>query len=229
MVRLIASLSLVLCSSAFAQARLSEARLAEKFVEPDDWANRANFYVGARGGVAVPADADSLAPMAGIEVGVSNSNGIGFGLHALWMYAAPGAPVFNVPKARYGFGALADFRYYFATIPPLTLYPTLSFGFVAGPSEATGRNAVLPLLNPGFGARVKFGNFYSAFEFGFAGFTIPFVVISLGYEGDRHRERAQEWARAERERLDAIQSETETVPDTGRPSRLLAPEPTTPN
>ena len=84
----------------------------------------------------------------------------------------------------YGFGALADFRYYIETIEPLIIYPTISVGFLAGPERITQQNAVMPLFNPGLGVKMKFGNVYGAFEFGLSGFTIPFVVFILGYDGD---------------------------------------------
>ncbi len=191
----------LLALSARADPAQSEAdsRLLEKYTEPDSWANRANFYVGARGGAAIPAGAVGVAGMGGLELGVANSNGFGFGLHALWMNNTPAAPTFNIPAAAWGLGALADFRYYFATIEPLTIYPTLSIGFLAGPAASGGSNAVLPLLNPGIGARVKLGNFYGAFEFGFASFTIPYVALSFGYESDRRHERAEKWSREQKE------------------------------
>ena len=86
--------------------------------------------------------------------------------------------------AAYGFGALADFRYYIETIEPLTIYPTISVGFLAGPDKVSQVNAVMPLFNPGLGVKMKFGNVYGAFEFGLSGFTIPFVVFILGFDGD---------------------------------------------
>src|SRR4051812_17674871 len=96
--------------------------LVEKYSEADTWANRSNFYFGTRGGVVIPQGATGLAELAGLEVGVANDSGIGFGLHALWMNNAPGVPFLGVPAASWGLGALADLRYYFPTIEPLTLY-----------------------------------------------------------------------------------------------------------
>jgi hypothetical protein len=191
-------MSLLCAMAAHAEARSVHAKLLEKYGEADTWTNRANFYVGARGGIAVPAGATSLAPSAGLELGVAPDFGLGFGLHVIWMNHPPGAPVFGVPAGQYGFGAMADIRFNFPTIEPLTLYPSLSLGFLAGPAN-DGKNTVLPLVNPGFGAKVKLGNFYGSFEFGFAGFTIPFVTIGFGYEGDRRKERAEKWAREREE------------------------------
>ena len=196
------SLTLTLLISpwlALAEPRSTHERLVAKYEEPDTWTNRANFYAGARGGVAIPAGAMGLAPSAGLEVGVANDFGVGFGLHVIWMNNPPGAPMLNVPEGVYGLGALADLRFYFPTIEPLTLYPSLQLGFVAGPALVGGQNVVLPLFNPGFGARVKFGHIYAAFEFGLAGFTIPFVTLSFGYQGDRRAERAERWARDQEE------------------------------
>ena len=76
-------------------------------------------------------------------------------------------------------------RFYFQTVEPLTLYPTFSIGFLAGPAKDTQENVVLPMLSPGFGARVKFGNLYTSFEFGLASFTVPFLNVGLGWELDR--------------------------------------------
>src|SRR5262245_5480442 len=94
----------------------------EEFEEPDTWSNRANFYVGAHGGVAIPAGAIGVAPTAGFEVGVANSLGFGFGLHAMWMHKTPGAPFLNIPPTDWGLGAMLDVRFYFPTLAPLTLY-----------------------------------------------------------------------------------------------------------
>ncbi len=172
--------------------------LIDRYQEPDSWNNRANFYVGARAGVAIPSGAKGVAESGGLEIGVANDFGFGFGLHALWMNQPPGAPLFNVPPSRWGLGAMADLRFYFPTVEPLTLYPTLSAGFVAGPSALDGTNAVLPLIDPGIGARVKFGSVYVAFEFGFAGFSVPYVNLCFGFQGDRKQERAEKWAREQR-------------------------------
>jgi hypothetical protein len=110
--------------------------------------------------------------------------GFGFSMRTLWMDNPPGAPVLGLRPASYGFGALADLRYYFRAVEPLTIYPTLSLGFLAGPERGTNTNAVLPLFNPGVGMKCKAANFYATFEFGLSGFTIPFVALSIGFEGD---------------------------------------------
>ncbi|MBL8924333.1 MAG: hypothetical protein JNJ54_36125 [Myxococcaceae bacterium] len=157
-----------------------------KTVNPDSlpWSERASFFVGARGGIAAPPGAVGLAPNAGLEFGLAVPQGFGFSMRTLWMDNPPGAPVLGLRPASYGFGAIADFRYYFRTVDPLTVYPTLAVGFLAGPEKGTNTNAVLPLFNPGVGMKVKAGNFYGTFEFGLSGFTIPFVGLSLGFEGD---------------------------------------------
>lgn len=189
MIRPLAAL-LVLCSS------LSFASPPQvKAVNPDSlpWSERASFFVGARGGIAAPPGAVGLAPNAGLEFGLAVPQGFGFSMRTLWMDNPPGAPVLGLRPASYGFGAIADFRYYFRTVEPLTVYPTLAVGFLAGPEKGTNTNAVLPLFNPGVGMKVKAGNFYGTFEFGLSGFTIPFVGLSLGFEGDSlvtKRERA---------------------------------------
>ena len=148
------------------------------------WTNRASFFIGARGGIAFPPGAVGLAPSAIIELGVAPPTGFGFGVRAMWMNNPPGVPFLGLKPAAYGFGALADFRYYIETIDPLIIYPTIALGFLAGPDRITQQNAVLPLFNLGVGAKVKFGNLYLSFEFGVSGFTIPYVGISVGYDGD---------------------------------------------
>jgi len=158
--------------------------------QEDEWAHGARFFVGARTGVAIPPRASGVAPMLGLELGVSAPKGIGFGLHLLGMGNPPEVPSFGIPKAQWGLGALADVRMYFQSIEPLTLYATVSAGFLAGPgAEGTptaGQNVVLPLLNPGFGARVRLTDtVYTAFEFGLAGFQIPFIALSFGMEPPR--------------------------------------------
>lgn len=155
-------------------------------INPDSypWSERASFFVGARGGIAAPPGAVGLAPNAGLEFGLAVPQGFGFSMHTLWMDNPPGAPVLGLRPASFGFGALADFRYYFRTVEPLTVYPSISVGFLAGPEKGTNTNAVLPLFNPAVGMKVKAGNFYGTFEFGLSGFTIPFVALSLGFEGD---------------------------------------------
>ena len=213
----------VVCTSAFGEARSVHAKLVDKYEEPETWTNRSNFYVGVRGGIAVPAGATSLAPSAGLELGVAPDFGFGFGLHVIWMNHPPGAPAFGIPPGEFGFGALADIRFNFPTIEPLTLYPSLSIGFLAGPATGDGRNMVLPLVNPGFGAKVKLGNFYGSFEFGFAGFTIPYVTVGFGYEGDRRKERAEKWAREQEEeaREQGIELDVKPKP------KVLTPPPST--
>jgi hypothetical protein len=157
-----------------------------KAVNPDNlpFSERASFFVGVRGGIAAPPGALGLAPSAGLEFGLAVPQGFGFSMRTLWMDNPPGVPAFGLRPASYGFGALADFRYYFRTIEPLTIYPTIAVGFLAGPERGTQTNAVLPLFNPGVGMKVRFGNFYSTFEFGLSGFTIPFVGLTMGFEGD---------------------------------------------
>ena len=113
-------------------------------------------------------------------------SGIGFGLHFTSVWNPPDAPSLNIPKAQWGIGAAADMRWYFQTVRPLTLYPTLSVGFLAGPT-IQGRNAVLPMLNPGFGARIRLGNVYGSFEFGVMGFQVPFVSLAFGWEPNREQ------------------------------------------
>ena len=147
-------LSVCLGSTAFAQAKLSHAKLVEKYEETSTWANRSNFYFGARGGIAIPPGAIGLAPSAGVELGIAPDYGFGMGLNVIWMNKPPGVPVFGIQPADYGFGASVNFRYYIQTIGPLTLYPSMSVGFLAGPGP-DGRNQVLPLFNPGVGAKVK--------------------------------------------------------------------------
>lgn len=157
----------------------------------EDWGENARFFGGVRSGVGIPPGGRGVAPSLGFEVGVSAPRGFGFGLHLIGMTNPPGIPQLGIEKAAWGLGALADLRMYFQTVEPLTLYATLSGGFIAGPGE-TGVNVVLPMINPGFGARVKFNDtMYVSFEFGAAGFFIPFVNMSVGWEPQRIARRVQ--------------------------------------
>jgi hypothetical protein len=160
-----------------------EAKVKKK--RSDDWAEHATFFGGGRTAVAFPPGGKGPAPMAGLELGVAADKGFGYGLHVFGAANTPDAPAFGLPAAPYAFGALVDLRYYLQTVEPLRLYPTLSVGFLAGPAEQTGRNAVLPLINPGFGARVNMGPIYAAIEIGAASFYIPFMAFSVGWEPDR--------------------------------------------
>ncbi len=157
----------------------------------DAWANRSSFYVGMRGGLAFPPGAVGLAPSGALEIGVAPPRGFGFGVRALFMSQPPGVPFLDLKPAAYGFGALADFRYYFDPIEPMVIYPTIAVGFLAGPERMSLKNSALPLFNPGVGVKVKFGNIYGSFEFGLAGFTIPFVAVSVGYDGDSKQTKAR--------------------------------------
>lgn len=178
--RLVALVTAIASSVALAEA----PNVSKENPDSLPWSERASFFVGARGGVAAPPGAVGLAPNAGLEFGLAVPQGFGFSMRTLWMDNPPGAPALGLRPAAYGFGALADLRYYFRTVEPLTIYPTLAIGFLAGPEVGTNVNAVLPLFNPGVGMKVKAGNFYAAFEFGLSGFTIPFVGLSFGFEGD---------------------------------------------
>ncbi len=153
--------------------------------DDDSWASGARFFGGLRTSVAIPPGGKGVAPLLGFELGVSARRGIGFGLHLISVANPPGIPSLKIPEAEFAIGAAADIRYYIQTVEPLSLYPTLSVGFLAGPAADGGENAVLPLLNPGFGARVRLDPIYIAFEFGLAGFYIPFVAISFGWEPKR--------------------------------------------
>lgn len=163
-------------------AEVQETDVAD---EEPRWSDRARFFIGMRAGVGIPAGGIGPAPTEGLEMGVAADHGVGFGLHLITAQNPPAVPALDIPASRWGLGAMADLRWYFQTVEPLTLYPTMSVGFLAGPSRTDGRNAVLPMVNPGFGGRVRIGQVYGAFEFGLAGFNIPFVSLSLGYEPDR--------------------------------------------
>lgn len=197
-----------------------------RYVPADDWSSTARFFMGARAGVAIPPGGTGVAPTVALELGVSAPKGLGFGLHILGMANPPAIRQLNIPKADYGIGALADVRMYFQSVEPLTLYATLSGGFVAGPGTTTNTNVVLPLLNPGFGARVKVADTaYVAFEFGMAGFFIPFITLSAGWEPER-RQRAVPLAGSEDVYSRPVERETRPPPrrQEPRPSQP-APQP----
>lgn len=157
----------------------------------DEWTDGARFFGGIRGGLAVPPGGTGMAPTGGLELGVSAKKGVGFGLHVLGMNNPPRIDPLGIPKTSWGFGAAADVRFYFQTVEPLTLYPTFSVGFLGGTDQNTGTNVVLPLFNPGFGARVKLDNMYVAFEIGAASFFIPFVTMCIGWEPERPKQHVK--------------------------------------
>lgn len=183
--RALAGILLLSSCAALAQQRSTDVVQEEPY--EDTWAGSARFFSGVRGGVAIPPGGDGLASTLGLELGVSAKQGVGFGLHLIGMQNPPAVVPLGIPKTNYAFGAAADLRFYIQTVEPLTLYPTLSLGFVGGTANTTGRNVVLPLINPGFGARVKFDKVYVAFEFGAASFHIPFVNVCIGWEPDRKK------------------------------------------
>lgn len=212
-----AVVSFAVCSTSAVSFAQAATQLTQRV--PDTWANRSSFFVGARAGIAVPPGARGLAPNASLELGVAPTQGFGFGIRAMWMNSPPGAPALGLGAAEYGFGALADFRYYFETIDPLIIYPTIAVGFLAGPDLRSGLNAVLPLFNPGLGAKLKFGNFYASFEFGVSGFTIPFMAVCAGFETTSKVQR-------HRERLELAAEEAPLAPEPRRaPAPRVAPVP----
>lgn len=190
----------------------------------DTWANRAGFFVGTRAGLAIPPGANSLAPNLSIEMGVAPSRGFGVGLRAMWMNAPPGVPFLGLNPGVYGFGAMADFRFYIETIDPLIIYPTIALGFLAGPDALTGKNLVLPLFNPGLGAKLRFGNFYVGFEFGVSGFTIPFMAMTAGYQADSKLDKQ----RARLERAGLLNEDGEPIRPQPVPAPAAAPAPAAP-
>lgn len=161
------------------------SRVSER-EETNPWATGARFFAGVGTGMGIAPGGKGPSPSVGLEVGVAADSGIGFGLSLVYTDNPADVPALRIPKAQYALGAAADIRWYIQTVEPLTLYPALSIGFLAGPSvnEANG-NAVMPIINPGFGARVRMKPLYVSFEFGAAGFHIPYVGISVGYEPDR--------------------------------------------
>jgi hypothetical protein len=171
-----------------APALASEAPLPAPEPSPkvqSAWARDARFFTGLRSGVAIPPGGDGMAPGLGLELGVYSPSGPGFGLHLISVANPPSAPEIGIPRTKYAFGVAADVRLYFQTIEPLTLYPTFSLGFLAGSAVVTNRNVVMPLINPGFGARINVGGMYLALEFGAASFHIPFVNVCLGWQPER--------------------------------------------
>lgn len=186
---LLSVVSSLIAGSAFAdQANMLSD---EEYEIESDWQKSARFFGGLRTGIAVPDEGKGVAPMAGIEMGVAVPKGFGFGLHVLSLMNSPDVPSLRIKETDWAIGALADVRVYLQTVRPLTLYGTLSAGFVGGPNRETRRNEVLPMVNPGFGGRVRWGDKYAAFEFGLASFQIPFVAVSFGFEPDRPHPKPQ--------------------------------------
>jgi hypothetical protein len=151
----------------------------------DEWARGARFFGGLRSGIGFAPGGLGPAGTLGLELGVTAFRGLGFGLHVFGIGNPPEVPLLDIPRAEYGMGAAVDVRWYLQTIRPLKLYPTMSVGFMAGPSIDTGANVVLPTVTPGFGARVNIGEVYVSLEMGAATFYIPFVNLAVGWEPTR--------------------------------------------
>ncbi len=154
-------------------------------VEEDEWKRDARLFVGLRTGVGVPPGGVGISPNMGAELGVAAPKGVGFGVHFFGTTNSAAVKLLDAPATDWAVGAELAMRFYFQTVEPLTLYPTFALGFLAGPAKVTRENVVLPILSPGFGARLRFGNVYAAFEFGLASFTVPFLNLGLGWEIDR--------------------------------------------
>lgn len=165
---------------------LSSAALAQSEYPQEGWAADARFYGAVRTGLAVPPGGRGLTPGAGFELGISKPLGFGFGIHLFGMMNPPEVPRMGIPKADYGLGAMADLRFYLPTVDPLTLYGTFTAGFLAGPASVDGVNVVMPAINPGVGAKVRLADAaFVNFEFGMAGFFIPYINIGVGWEPRR--------------------------------------------
>lgn len=165
---------------------VSTTALAQSEYPQEGWASNARFYGAVRTGVAVPPGGRGITPGAGFELGISKPLGFGFGIHLFGMMNPPEVPRMNIPKADFGLGAMADLRFYLPTVEPLTLYGTFTAGFLAGPATADGVNVVMPAINPGVGAKVRLADAaFVNFEFGMAGFFIPYINIGVGWEPPR--------------------------------------------
>lgn len=138
-------------------------------------------FFGARAGLAIPPGSVGFSPQFGLEAGVAASNGLGFGVHFLSAIDPPKVDFLGDPA--YGIGFSADARWYISPTPNFSIYPFLSAGFIAGPDQNTRENVVLPLINPGVGARMSLGPIYAGLDFGLASFLIPYFNLSLGWQG----------------------------------------------
>lgn len=154
-------------------------------VEEDEWKRDARLFVGLRTGVGISPGGVGLSPTMGAELGVAAPKGVGFGVHFFGATNSAAVKLLDAPATEWAVGAELAMRFYFQTVEPLTLYPTFALGFLAGPAKVTRENVVLPILSPGFGARLRFGNVYCSFEFGLASFTVPFLNLGLGWEIER--------------------------------------------
>ena len=203
---------------------LSTAEVEER--DPrDTWRNNARFFMGGRTGVGFSPGGQGPSPTFGLELGISNRSGVGFGLHLLGSSNPQAVPSLGIPKAGYAFGGAADLRIYIQTVNPLSLYPTISLGFLTGPDALTGNNVVMPMLNLGFGARARFGPVYAAVEIGLASFHIPFISVALGYESKPRYEPPDDDELVLREEADELESAPPPPPPPPRVVRRKPQEP----
>lgn len=134
------------------------------------------LYYGARTGLSVPLDAAGVAPSVGAELGIERGL-LQYGLRLMFY---PNPPDFlGYTDVSASIGPLADVRLNAFTVRQLDLYGIGTLGFLVGQDD--GRNAFLPILAAGVGARGRLpgDRFAVSFDFGLTDFTVPYFALSL--------------------------------------------------
>ena len=144
------------------------------------------IFLGVRSDLGFPLGSSSgttISPTLSLEMGYApRIRGVGWGIRATISVNTPNFfGAFGAETA--AFGVLGELRYYFQVAGPVQLYPALAFGWLLGINAGTGN--VLPVLNTGFGLRVRLGSSaYVAFEGGLATFIMPYFGLSFGVCGE---------------------------------------------
>lgn len=159
----------------FTLAALCSVALAE---EPPSDPN--GYYVGARGGVSVPINAEGLAFPLSAEAGIHFPSDLSLGLRFTYQQDPP--QVFDYGYAPWAVGPLVEGRYMYPVNPKIELYGSVAGGFIFGIEEDTDKNIVMPILSGGAGARITPGGsrLYIATELGLTNFVVPYMGMALG-------------------------------------------------
>lgn len=140
----------------------------------------AGYYIGARGGVAVPIDGRGLAWPVSLEAGLEFPSDVSLGLRMTFQVDPP--DVMGIASPDYALGPVIDGRYFYRATRNVDLYPTVGLGFLFGVAD-DGENVVLPVATGGVGARMRLGGspIYIAPEVGVTNFMVPYMGLAIGH------------------------------------------------
>jgi len=180
--------ALAFAGSAFAQASQPAGQTAppaSSSISPSTdakiYSEDPRLFVGLKSAAIVPPGGTGPGVLSGFEIGIAAKQGFGFGVNIFGGVNNPAAPTLGLPRSGFAFGGTADIRYFLQTVGPLSVYPILSVGFLTAQTSSI-KNTVIPLVNPGVGARVQIlDELYTSLEVGASNFHIPYMAVSLGW------------------------------------------------